>query len=490
MKTSCSLPLLRTAIRHLSHPGRRAQSAGLTPAIILPGQHYNPAALRGHTPVLTAGWRRRFRRRPKRSPDGSEAGPRAEPHGGAAETDGEAARAPQPGGAARLPPARHGCRARRGAPPERATPGSSRRKARPPRPLPARLAASRARPEPRRGPATSDSLRPTFPVRRSARPRSPAAHGTGPPTPTGETVTRGYGREPAPAACAIQTAPRCMLGRAPPRSASARAVPEQSALWRPRRSRPPARAALCGGARPQGSGGAVVARGGRPPAPRTRGSARPALPAVFCSRASWKEAGAKAGSAGVVWSSQRRHCIPVLLTIGKAFWCVMFLEYFYWIGNFATFDLYCIRRQLMTQHGYELQMLKLAEKSTLTAVYSWVQTAFCPWGLGVVSALCSIGYGISGRTWERKLVGKMDCFGNKQRRRWDLSYNSSYFIPFHHKFCSEVWYFVTQMHNIPAQLGPHLYLTQRHFELAKMFVPSVPYWQFWGKKRWAMINFS
>lgn len=264
MKTSCSLPLLRTAIRHLSHPGRRAQSAGLTPAIILPGQHYNPAALRGHTPVLTAGWRRRFRRRPKRSPDGSEAGPRAEPHGGAAETDGEAARAPQPGGAARLPPARHGCRARRGAPPERATPGSSRRKARPPRPLPARLAASRARPEPRRGPATRDSLRPTFPVRRSARPRSPAAHGTGPPTPTGKTVTRGYGREPAPAACAIQTAPRCMLGRAPPRSASARAVPEQSALWRPRRSRPPARAALCGGARPQGSGGAVVARGGRP----------------------------------------------------------------------------------------------------------------------------------------------------------------------------------------------------------------------------------
>lgn len=113
----------------------------------------------------------------------------------------------------------------------------------------------------------------------------------------------------------------------------------------------------------------------------------------------------------------------------------------------------------------------------------------CPRGLGVTPALCLMGYSFSGRTWEIKLVGKMDCFCNKQRRRWDLFYISSYFIPFRHKFCSEVWYFVMQLHDIPAEPGPHLYLTQMHFGLAKMFVPSVPYSQFWGKKGGALINY-
>lgn len=56
MKMSCSLPLLPTAVRHLSHPGRRAQSAGLTPTIILPGQRHNPAALL----PLSYGSTRRF----------------------------------------------------------------------------------------------------------------------------------------------------------------------------------------------------------------------------------------------------------------------------------------------------------------------------------------------------------------------------------------------------------------------------------------------
>lgn len=202
-----------------------------------------PAALlREHTPVLTPSRRRRFRKRTKRSPDGADAGPPAEPRTGTAETGGEAARALQPGRAAPLPPARRG--GPRTAPrpgeapragPERVAPESRRRKARP-RPLPARPPAShRCGRVPGRGRALPQGT----PCRRPSRcsgPRghsSPAAHGTEPPTPTGETVTGSYSREPPPTACAIQTAPRCMLGRAPPRSASDSAVPCCAGTKRP-----------------------------------------------------------------------------------------------------------------------------------------------------------------------------------------------------------------------------------------------------------------
>lgn len=72
-------------------------------------------------------------------------------------------------------------------------------------------------------------------------PHSPAAHGTGPGhAERGGGAAETYGRGPAPAACAIQTAPRCMLGPAAPRRATprrGRQAQARGALWRPPRGR-------------------------------------------------------------------------------------------------------------------------------------------------------------------------------------------------------------------------------------------------------------
>lgn len=211
-----------------------------------------PAALlREHTPVLTLSRRRRFRKRTKRNPDGADAGPPAEPRTGTAETGGEAARALQPGRAAPLPPARRG--GPRTAPrpgeapragPERVAPESRRRKARP-RPLPARpprTAASACRAEEgpcRKGPP-ADGLPDAAALAATAHlllmvPNRPRRQ----ERPSREATAGSHRPQPAPfkrrrAAC--WAAPRL----APPPTAPCRAVPEQSALWRPLRSYPQA----------------------------------------------------------------------------------------------------------------------------------------------------------------------------------------------------------------------------------------------------------
>lgn len=270
MKMSCSLPLLPTAVRHLSHPGRRAQSAGLTPTIILPGQRHNPAAL---LPLSYGSTRRFWLSADAVVLEKGRSGVPTEPTQGRPLSPARAQPRPagrppgpySPAGRPRSHPRAAAARARLPGPERRPAPGPSEwprraaggRPGRGPSPpaRPPRTAAGACRAEEgpcRKGPpadglpdAAALAATAHLPLMVPNRPRRQER-------PSREATAGNHRPQPAPfkrrrAAC--WAAPRL----APPPTAPCRAVPEQSALWRPLRSYP--QAALWGGAWPQGSGG-------------------------------------------------------------------------------------------------------------------------------------------------------------------------------------------------------------------------------------------
>lgn len=422
MKMSCSLPLLPTAVRHLSHPGRRAQSAGLTPTIILPGQRHNPAAL---LPLSYGSTRRFWLSADAVVLEKGRSGVPTEPTQGrplspARAQPRPAGRPPGPYSPAGRPhshPRAAAARARLPGPERRPAPGPSewpRRAARGrpghgPSP-PARLAPLRARAGPRKGPAARDPLQTAFPMQRPSRPQLTCRSWYR--TAHADRRDRHGKLQPGATAHSLRHSNGAAL-HAGPRPASLRLRQRRAVLCRNKapsggRSAATHRRPSEAGRGHRAVGGAVVPRGAQPPFPRARGRASFALPAVFPPRAAQQRLLKRAGGKGPV--SKQAGSASLHSGVAhrrKAFWCVMFLEYLYWIGNFATLDLYCVRRQLMTQHSYELQMLKLEEKSTLTAEYSWVQTASVPLRLGCYSSPLFDGVQLL-RTYLRNKAGGKD----------------------------------------------------------------------------------
>lgn len=165
--------------------------------------------------------------------------------------------------------------------------------------------------------------------------------------------------------------PSAPQGRQPPRPDRASPVPVGSSFSLGKADRPPPPPRPEWSLRKPGLGSAGLL-------------ASRVAPSLTGRRSACRE-GAKAGQL-FGWLSGHRNCgyhrcclvlrsSLVLLSVEKACWCLIILEYLYCIRNLAALAPHHVCRLLMRKSGYERAMLKQAEKPTLAPDYSWVWTA-------------------------------------------------------------------------------------------------------------------